>query len=218
MTGKIRDLSATPLSKLSDEEIIYCHLTVRVREWTSDFIVTSCLDDVETEMRQSRGIQLTSNYVPLLAGFALLDQIGSCYEDAAMAPHPTKGSAIERALYYFGGLPAASPEIIHLYALRNGLVHDASLTSHDKPKSNWYIFRFDRTMADIIRLPVSAWDGTAASLGPKTTTIINPRAVTELVSTALERVRNLYFDRRSDLKLLKPATEILHKYLFWERR
>lgn len=215
MTSRVTDLTQTRLQDLTDDEIVYCHLGVRTQEATRDFVVSSCLHDVETEMRQSRGTQLTSNYVPLLAAFAILDQIGSCYEDAAKPPHPNKGSAIERALYHFGGLSALSPEVIHLYALRNGLVHDASLTSHDRPKTNWYIFRFDRAMPDAIRLPAIPWNGQASTLDRSTTTKVNPRELTEVVSRALSNLRDLYFDRHHDLVVLKTGEEILHKYLFW---
>ncbi len=218
MNSRVRDLSAKRLMDLTDDEIVYCHLGVRPREWTRDHILSSCLDDVETEMRQSRGTQLTSNYVPLLAAFAILDQIGSCYEDRSLAPHPRGGSAIQRALYHFGGLPPLSAEVSHLYALRNGLVHDASLTSHNLQKTAWFIFRFNRTMPEVIRLPATPWDGTANGLVAGTTTWINPRELTELVSTALSRLRDCYFDRRSDLGVLKPGSEILHKYIFWAER
>lgn len=218
MTNRVRDLSNLRLSQLEKDDIVYCHLSFRSHEMTKDFVVVSSLEAAATEMTQARGTDLTANYAPLLTGFAILDQIGSCYENATMAPHPTGGAAIERALYYFGGMAARSPEVEHLYALRNGLVHDASLTSHDRPKRKWYMFRFNRNMPDVIRLPAQDWDGNAGSLGPDTTTWINPRRLTEIISNAISDLRDLRELNSGALTVLKPKEEILHKYLFWEKR
>lgn len=214
MVSRVRDLSGKSLAALTQDEIVYCHLSSRQPERTSDHRVTSCLEEVELEMRQARGRRLTSNYAPLLAGFAILDQIGSCYADAAMAQHPQGGGAIHRALYYFLGFAPLSAEVKALYALRNGLVHDASLTSQTNA-GDWYIFRYDPTMQAAIKLAQKPWNGTANDLGPATLTMVNPRFFTDQISTGLSSLRELYINRSADLIILKPGSEIIHKYLFW---
>lgn len=218
MTRRVLQLDTTRLEDLDLDQIVYCHIAAPSLVWTSDFIVTSVLDSIDTEMRQARGFDLTSTYVPLLAAFAILDQLGSCYEDASMVPHPPGGSSIERALYYFGGFGARSPEVEHLYALRNGLVHDASLTSHNRGKTKWYIFRLSPSKPDAITLAPKAWNGAAGMLDNQVVTWVNVREFTDLVSIAIDRVKQMYFDRPNDLVKLKSADEILHKYLFWRAR
>jgi hypothetical protein len=214
VSNRVRDLSAKRLQSLMLDDIVYCHLSSRQPERTKDFRVTSCLEGIEHEMRQSRGIQLTSNYAPLLAGFAILDQIGSCYRDKSKPHHPIGGASIHRALYYFMSLAPMSDEVKALYALRNGLVHDASLTSRTK-SGDWYIFRYDREMAASIKLAKRPWDGSSGDLGDDTLTLVNPRYFTDQISLALSKLRECYIDRRSDLDVLMSATDILHKYLFW---
>ena len=216
MNQRVKDLSGKHLSLLDQDEIVYCHLSLRQPERTLDFFVTSCLEAIETEMRQSRGTRLTANYVPLLAAFAILDQIGSCYADKRNPVHPSGGSAIHHALYHFAGMDPMSEEVKALYALRNGLVHDASLTSYAKKTGQWYIFRYDHKLACAIKLPATPWDGTASGLGGSPITFINPRLFTDQVSEALSTLKSCYIERRPDLEVLKSGADILHKYLFWQ--
>lgn len=214
MNGKVKDLKNTLLQSLSLDEIVYCHLTEQFHIETKAHIVHSCLHDVETEMRQARGRYLTANYAPLLAAFAILDQIGSCYRDKAMPQHPNQGQSIHRALYYFGRMAPMSDEVRALYAFRNGLVHDASLTSHTRA-GEWYIFRYKPSLPTIIKLAKKPWDGTAANLGPDTLTLLNVRMLTNAVSEALNLVRKCRLDRPADLDVLQTKENIIHKYLFW---
>ncbi len=211
------DYSSKKLMDLTDDELVSCHLSVQQPVMTIDYWITSCLEAVEHEMRQSRGIKDTSKYAPLLAGFAILDQIGSCYVDRAKVAHPTKGASIHHALYYFMNYAAMSDEVHALYALRNGLVHDASLTCNTKSGS-YYIFRYDPAMKASIKLAKRPWDGKETSLGGDTVTLVNPRHFTDQISAALTSLRDCYLKRPNDLKVLQPGRDILHKYLFWVPR
>jgi hypothetical protein len=76
--------------------VAYRHL-LQSNTNTKDFTIASSLQFIDKEMRQSRGRDLTARYVPLLAAFAILDQIGGCYSDIAVTPHPNEGGAIHRA-------------------------------------------------------------------------------------------------------------------------
>ena len=144
-----------------------------ISEFTKEYAVYTTLQLVEVEMRQSRGLRNTANYAPLLTGFALLDQIGGCYADTAQPPHPNRGSAIEHALYYFMGFNPQGPEVQAIYALRNGMVHEGSLTCKTKSQAH-YIFRYDSSLTSAIQLAPTPWDGEAATLGMSTTTLVNP--------------------------------------------
>ena len=214
LSSRVLDLSTKLLRELDEDEMVYCHLSYRGRERSKDNLVISCLDGIETEMRQARGVRVTSKYAPLLAGFAILDQIGSCYADLDKPPHPQAGSAIHRALYYFMGLNAMSAEVKALYALRNGLVHDASLTCKTAA-GDWYIFRYQDTLASSIKLAQRPWNGSIADLSDDTLTLVNPRHFTDQISAALVALRKCHVERPDKLKVLISPEDILLKYLFW---
>lgn len=213
----VRNLEGQELEDLSHEDIVYCHLSTRSPEFTKRHAIHTTLELVELEMRQSRGVKNTASYAPLLTGFALLDQIGGCYADLAKPPHPNQGSAIEHALYYFMGYNAQGPEVRAIYALRNGMVHEGSLTCKTKSQAH-YIFRYDSSLKSAIQLAATPWDGQATTLGPDTITLINPRILTDDISAAINSLRDCFFERRSDLKILKSREEILHGYLIWQLR
>jgi len=213
----VRNLEGQELKDLSLDDVVYCHLTTRSPKFTKDYTVHTTLELVEVEMRQSRGFQKTASYAPLLTGFALLDQIGGCYADRAKPPHPNKGSAIEHALYYFMGYPPQGPEVRAIYALRNGLVHEGSLTCKTNSQAH-YIFRYDSTLTSAIQLAATPWDGQAATLGTSTTTLVNPRVLTDDISRAISALRDCFLQRPQDLQILKSREEILHGYLIWQRR
>lgn len=217
MSIVVRNLESQELQHLSLDDVVYCHLSTRSPELTKRHAVHTTLELVELEMRQSRGVQNTASYAPLLTGFALLDQIGGCYADTAKPPHPNKGSAIEHALYYFMGYSPQGPEVQAIYALRNGMVHEGSLTCKTKSQAH-YIFRYDFSLNMAIQLAATPWDGQAATLGPSTTTLINPRVLTDDISTAINSLRDCFFQRHTDLKILKTRDEILHGYLIWQLR
>lgn len=214
---RVRDLTTKRLVELSDDDVAYCHLSYRDVEVCADHLVRSNLHYLEIEMTQSRGLRVTASYSPLLLAFAILDQIGSCYRDLSRAPHPSGGSAIARALYYFCDRPALSDEVKALYALRNGLVHDGSLTCQTNA-GQWHFFRYDFQQTAAVRLPTQAWDGTATGLSGQRVTRVNPRVLTDEVSRGISALRNCYFLDRNNLDIQQPSTDILHKYLFWERR
>lgn len=213
----VRNLENQDLANLSLDDVVYCHLSTRSPELTKDYKVYTTLELVELEMRQSRARQNTANYAPLLTGFALLDQIGGCYEDNAKPLHPSGGSAIERALYYFMGYSPRGPEVQAIYALRNGMVHEGSLTCKTKSQAH-YIFRYDSSLTSAIKLAPTPWNGQAATLGTRTTTLVNPRVLTDDISIAIDALRDCYFHRRADLKILKTREEIIHNYLIWQLR
>lgn len=218
MTNRVIDLSTKPLSGLNDEEIVYLHVAGRSQEYTKDFIVISVLREINRNMKHTSGFNNSKTFAPALCAFAILDQIGSCYEDAAMAPYAGDEVNIKRALYYFCGIASSSPEAEYLYMLRNSMVHDASMVSHNKPKTKWYFFRYRTNLGQLIKTPSAAWDGQAATIGNGTTAYVDPDELVTATETAVNKLGEIFVDRRSDLKLRVPKTEILHKYLMWDRR
>lgn len=212
----VRDLSGLTLSGLSLDDVAYCHLSRRGWEPIKGATIYTTLDDIETEMRQARGTTITARYLPLLAGFAILEQLGDNYADRTLVKHPNNGGGIERALYYFCGYSPMSAEVKALYALRNGLVHAASLTSTDQATGDRYIFRYKNDLPTAIQLPTKPWDGQVSKLTAGSYTLINPRELTEQVSRAIARVRTLFFDNRANLKITQSnKNHILVRHLIW---
>lgn len=211
----IRDLTQYELNELSLDDVVYCHLSRRGWEPIKGHTIYTTLDHIETEMRQARGTNLTSNYVPLLAGFSILEQLGDTYADRSMQRHPQNGGGIEHALYYFCGYPAMSPEVKALYALRNGLIHAASLTSTDQGSNARYIYRYDYEMDAGIVMPAQPWDGQIKTIHPDVFTIVNPRQITDQVSAAISRVRDYFFHEHGRLKVKRSKGQILINHLIW---
>lgn len=212
------NFSNKPLSQLNLDEVIYAHLTRSSYSDASDYTLRSCLHEVEQEMLQARGLQVMSHYAPVMCAFALLDQIGTTYSDSAKAPYPdSNASGIKKALYYWAGHTPNGSETKALYAFRNGIDHDGSLTSETK-SGDWYFFRYRKDLGSPVELAAIPWDGTAATIGSNTTTLIDVRELTEMTSHAIESVRDCFSERRGDLNEHQTKENILHKYIFWSAK
>lgn len=212
----VRDLSDRGIDQFSLDDVVYCHLSRRSWEPYRDGTIHTTLDAIEMEMRQSRGAQITSRYVPLLAAFSIIEQLGDCYVNGNLRRHPDRGGGVERGLYYFANYPAMSSEVKALYALRNGLVHAGSLTSVDQGSEKRYIFRYDREMRDTIALAETEWDGQVSTVSRKVVTRVNPRVFTDQISSAISRVRDLYFYDHDNLRVIAQKGVILINHLLWD--
>ncbi len=90
--------------------------------------------------------------VPMLAAFAILDQIGESYGFTdTMVGEPPATAAIKRALHHFPlplG-PLSADEVQALYMMRNGLMHDAAYSLEERTgQKRHMIFRHDLTMRE----------------------------------------------------------------------
>ena len=210
-----QSLEAKRLEHLNLDEVVFAHLDLGSPHWTQDMVLNSCLEEIEREMRATGTLRNTQNYAPLLCGFSLLDQIGNVYSDTTKSPVDVNKSGIIKALHYFGNHAAGSAESDALYALRNAVAHNSSLTIETRA-GLWFIFRYNRNQPETIKLPSLAWDGTAANI--TRVTIFNPAQFVEDVSDVLQNVRSVFATRRADLGIASTKEEILHRYLFWSRR
>lgn len=219
MTGfKYNSIGGKPLLSLAVDEIVWLHLSGRSPEYTADYFVHSALKEVETTMRHTNQNLHSEVFGPLLCAFAILDQLGTSYADKRRPTYTGKNTSIMKALHYFGEPSLKADDIEHLYMLRNGIVHDASFTSHTPSKSHWYIFRFDKELPSVIKVPAKAWDGTTADITSATTTYVNRRKLVDMTTNAIEAVRDLLLTDSTNLDILVPKDEIMHKYLLWKDR
>jgi hypothetical protein len=196
------------------EDVVFMHLDGAGTYELKDFMVHSCLESALDSMRQSRGIGKVSAYAPLLCGFAVLDQLGGCYSDATLIPPTNRGSNVVRALHEFGNYQIDSPESQAFYALRNSLVLDAALTGCTS-RGKWYMFRYDWEQEETIKVAQEDWDGTASSISPDITSVINPRKFTDEISEIRSSIRSINNDRPGDLCVRQSKEDILHKYMLW---
>jgi hypothetical protein len=210
------DLSAKPFGDLTLDEVIYLHVAGRLHELTGDFHVTSSLEQILTSMRSANSRENSKFYGPAMCAFAILDQLGTCY-DRRSSHLPSKTTSIKRTLQNFCGISATSAEAQHLYAFRNGQVHDASHVNRDK-KGNWYLFRHDEQLSSVIKLPKVAWDGEASTLGPDTTTLVSREKLVELASNAVREIRDVFETNIADLRVRVSQPELMHQYLLWAPR
>lgn len=144
------------LDELTIEELAYIHLSRRnSRTSIKNGYVSSSLYDLIETAQASANNSRTSIYTPMLALFAVLDQIGGAYRNKSKKTNYKNG--IKAALDSFSAY--TKDEIEYLTTLRNGLYHDGSLLSkNDNGKTN-VVFRLDHNAPKTITMPHKPWDG-----------------------------------------------------------
>lgn len=209
------------LEQLSLEELASIHLDIYDTPISLAVgYVRSCIGGLVTEIQQSRARASTRIFSPLYGGFALLDQIGSCYTNTSIPACPNAdASGIKKALYYFCNMPYDSDEMKALYGLRNSLMHDGSLISRgryvsDQWKGPYHHFILGSDSQNIVDLPPAPWDGDLESLTSAHRTRINQRALTDLAINAVKVARQLLDDGNLGFSLKEGEIELYYRYLF----
>jgi hypothetical protein len=148
--------SSKNLDDLSIEELAYIHLN-RTHHQTivKNVSVSSSLYDLIETAQASAINARTRIYTPMLASFAVLDQIGSAYRSKSKSTNYQNG--IKVALQLFG--THTKDEIEYLTTLRNGLYHDGSLISKNINGKTNVVFRLDPNAPQTITMPRKPWDG-----------------------------------------------------------
>lgn len=148
--------SKKSLDELSIKELAYIHLnrshsTTIIKNAT---ITSSLYDLIETAQASATNAR-TRIYTPMLASFAVLDQIGGAYRSNLKSTSYQNG--IKVALELFG--THSKDEIEYLTTLRNGLYHDGSLLSKNINGKTNVLFRLDPNSPNTITMPRTPWDG-----------------------------------------------------------
>lgn len=200
---------AKPLGSLDLNEVVDIHLR-RSDAWTDDFRIHSSLDTMESEMRHAICYENSKTFLPLMAGFSILDQLGTCYSHARLPRYPdNRASGIKKALYYFLGYSPNGPETKAFYGLRNAIMHEAALTTHTR-EGDHYWFRWEPSQANPIKVSTRPWDGAFGSLRPDTVTTINPKLLVDQLSGTLNELANM--NRRGELQVELPKEEIILRH------
>ncbi len=207
------------LSELTDSEIINIHLSRKTL--TKDFELISTLKTLEGEMQQSSGLDKFKSFLPFLAAFAILDQIGGCYkcyknsEEKENHAKEKKYKSFQKALYYFGDIEDEQT-LNEIRIFRNSIVHDASLFTVDKNKikkiKEYYYFRYsdNNETSNLINSAEEKWDGNFDSISPKNMTIVNRKFLINKTSDIIRKLSKI--NESNELEISLPGKELIKRY------
>ena len=152
----------------------------------------------------------TCSWLGAVGYLILLDQIGTCFRPAGTAD--VDGNTINHALSYFTDFSGA--DRIALYALRCTLAHDYSLVNeHPRThrRTHHFIILSDPDFP-VLRHPPQPWNGDYASQEPDNATIVNIRAMGELVEKIYRELLDLA--KAGNLKIILPGgmSELTSRY------
>ena len=214
------------LTPLDNAKVPWLHLLEvggdgSIAQGDPPFLYISTLLRAQREMNSARESINSQMIVPLLAAFAILDQIGECYAFKETLPgQPPETAPIKRALHHFpptlGALTA--DQMQSLYVMRNGLMHDASFSSSERGglKRNM-IFRHDIQMEEVVVLPKRDWDGTPADVSRETITWVNPDLIIWMANTTVSRLAQAVKLNDPNLVVHLDPQVIAARYLLWHR-
>ena len=176
------------VDELSILELAYAHLGGASSYRLKEGLLKSILPITLQENNHARHMEYSKNFVPVVAAFAVIEQIGFTYKrnDKIEYSNPNS-SSINKALYYFADYEEGNEDVKALYALRNSFLHNASLMAKalhaSKPS---YYFQFDRVIDVLVRYPEKPWDGNITTFKPEYTTLINPDKVIDLAGAVVD--------------------------------
>jgi hypothetical protein len=205
-----------PAWTLSAAETVEAHILGQLPPGDRSYFYSSSLEHALREMNSAGARHNSQLIVPLIAAFAILDQVGECYAlHSRLQGEPQ--NAIKRSFHHFA--PKSEPidprEAHALYMLRNGLVHDASLTSLDRKAKAWWVFRMANHIDRLSVPPRRMWTGKAEDISLETITWVNPERLIDFVN--LVRSRLILAVRTADRDFhprLAPEV-IASRYLLW---
>jgi hypothetical protein len=199
------------LSELTKEELAYLHLDIHhLRNVVKDFYIGSSLRELTQTLSASFGNVRTKQYVPLMICFAVLDQLGSLYSINSINCNYKNG--IKKAFSMFTQVQNRS-EIESLLTLRNGMLHDGSLVSHNKYTDTGVIYRMVVNSGKLITPPNKKWDGLYRDSLTDYITLIDLKELQRTVLAAIQVCSDNL--KSSNLTITcSSEKEFFFKYLF----
>lgn len=203
--------SGKKLEELTIEELAYIHLKPAPGRVTlKNCHLSSGLYNLIETLNVSFNNNRTNQYVPLMTSFAILDQLGALY--SLKNKNSRFGNGIKKCLDCFSSL--TDLEIENLYSLRNGVLHDGSLTNIARqPNGAKVIFRLNKNAQSMITHPKVPWDGVYRDKLVDSTSHLNLKLFKDMIL-------RIYTDHFNELKsgnLLISSTspeQLYYKYLF----
>lgn len=198
------------LSELSLRELAYFHLDLQTpKNKTKDGFITSSLYDLKESLSASFINRRTCQYVPLMVSFSILDQIGSLYSIQGVECNYENG--IKRALHYFSSCEVK--DIKSLVTLRNGLLHDGSLISHNRDGRTHVFYRMIKDSGRLLTPPQITWDGEYRDDLTNYITFIDLKELQAVVIKAIDNCLQHLFKENLLIKTISEK-EFFFKYMF----
>ncbi|MDJ0695575.1 hypothetical protein [Mastigocoleus sp. MO_188.B34] len=204
------------LTQLSIEELAYAHLGGADSYQLKDGYLDSILPIICQEIRHSRNMNYSKNFVPVVSSFAVIEQIGFSYSrnDKLEYSNPC-ASPIKKAMYYFADYEEDDRDIEALYSLRNSFLHNASLMAKAKHTNQTsFYFQFDRSLNKLAEYPNFNWDGNIQNFEPETmTTLINPNYIIKMAFDIVEKALSCLEDNTLDVCIKDGKQELYYRFL-----
>lgn len=204
--------------ELTLEEMIYVHLDLH-SVYLKDRILISTLSVIHRNINSVMEREYSKTLMPILSMLAILDQLGVCYNRKDKL-EPNLGNGIKRCLYYFGEFNESDEIIDTLYALRNGLMHNISLSSYNRNSGQSYYFVFDNNLQTVYKKADLAWDGSYESLdgtnGEYSTSISVPN-LKKLVDNCINKASKLNESANLELRLQSGIKQLYFDYIRYNK-
>jgi len=166
----------------------------------------------------------SGSWLGTIGYMALLDQIGKCFKPKDA--DNVAGNSYKKALKYFEKMNGMNDDDINaLYALRNALMHDFSLSNVEprdpykddfSPKKNGkhYIFSGTTDSDKIVEHAKEPWNGKYKDMKPENETQINLKRFGDMVEEIYEELIELYDEDNLEIALAGGADELIKRYSF----
>jgi len=176
----------------------------------------SAVSHLLSEANHAKGYVYSGKLLPLLGGLSALDQFGLCYEPipCTFPSALSTKSGIIKAAHNFLGILVDTPDSDALYALRNALMHQASLISvgkQAKPKHYW--FEIDNSIPDLFAQATRAWDGQYNTRNDTNKTVVNASILLKRVLDVPGRIKDFHQNGEMSLILSGGLEELLTNYV-----
>lgn len=215
----------------SENEIIKDHLTL-FKERDDSVVEISSLVAALRDARNATGRDLDTgedvdkrnnpqknSWLGNLCYLIILDQLGKCYK-AKSDPNPDSDQLkhlkpIQRCLKLNTKL--TDDEIDVIYALRNALVHDYSLSNYNTtmPSLTHHFTLLGFYSEPFIKLPTKKWDGKPSTRTHETVTLIGLPWIGDRVENIYSRHLDLHKKGELQIILKGGALEIKKRYLLY---
>lgn len=208
---------------LTENEIISFHLN-HIANLDDNTVVFSSLTAALRDARELTGRDINNgedlmpsnlkrgSWPGIICYLIILDQIGKCYKPLNKRSYKDL-SPIQRTLKWFTNL--SNDKIDVVYALRNALAHDYTISNlnRSKPNLQHHFTLVDFRETQLITLPRTIWDGDPESKSINNLTIISLPLLGDLIELIWNSLMELHSNNKLELILKGGATEIKSRYL-----
>lgn len=204
------------ISELTIEEMSFIHLSMsHSSHRVKNASLRSTLSFIHQNINHALNNENSKHLMPYISLCAILDQLGTCYNRRDQSP-PRFDNGLKRCLVAFGEIDENDQIINVLYALRNGLLHNISLTSFDRRNQKYFRFRYSKDISGVYQNAQIEWDGNYTTLDTNNenyTTLINVEKFRDLVYKCIYKAEELNQNSLLELRLPGGARQLFYDYI-----